>query len=180
MTVYPSELAGVGGSRHAMRQMGRAIAEEANDKLVAALCDPDREMRFIAALDAGVRQCDRTCMQLFAQMRQLVGTQIDLAVHVVNVIGAQPTEARSSVEIVRGVERMSEADMVADSVRFLSERGFRCLPPEAETPEATVEAASGPRAASHGENGKALKGKENGSAAILERLEAGQKLAGEE
>ena len=95
-----------------LRKTGFALCDEANERVLAALVAPDRELRFISSLDAGLARCDRTCMNLYADMRGLVNRKIDLAVNVLNLIGAQPQVARGAVDVMRRVEAASDDDML--------------------------------------------------------------------
>lgn len=121
---YPSDLAGVRG-RDSMSRSGLALVESANDRLLAELADKDFEERFIAALKSGVMHCDRTCMNLYAQMRKLVGTQVELAVNVVNLIGASPDKARSAVRAMERVEGLSEIQAIRKCCAAVSEYSRR-------------------------------------------------------
>jgi hypothetical protein len=126
MTVFAPELGGVGGpqgSRDLFALTGRQLCDAANDRILKALSDEDRERFFIAALDVGLRRGDRTCIRTYAEMRGLVGTKIDLALNVVQLIGGQPAEARSALDAQRNVAALAQdrPAMAAKLARWLLE-----------------------------------------------------------
>lgn len=109
------------GPREQFRLTGRALCDEANDRILAALTDEDRELAFISSLTAGLRRCDRTCMNLYAEMRGLVGSKLDLAAAVMAAVGAGAVLARSAVETVNRASLMSEPAVCREMIQHLRE-----------------------------------------------------------
>lgn len=132
-----------------MERATRGLVATAPDLIRERLSEPRFVERFLASLEAGVGQCDRTCMRIYAEALKLVGAQHDLAIQIVNVIGAQPGEARSAVETMQRVGAMGEPERVAKTVEWLQARGWRCLPPEASV-EATQANGNGHHANGNG------------------------------
>lgn len=169
MNGYPSEMAGVGGSRSALSAMGRSLATNYADEMREELAKPEYRDRFFAAMRAGLQSCDRTCMRLYAESHKLVGSQMDLAAAMFAALGVAIPVALSAVDTVRRVENVSEAEIARSALEVLdamcAEKGVTLEQLRASLSGAEVvggggadhgasEAASAPaRAAAHPHNG---------------------------
>lgn len=126
---FDSPVHGGMGARGLMAQATKGLAALAPDLIRERLCEPEFIEHFLASLEAGVRQCDRTCMRLYAEALKLVGQQVDLSVMIVNQIGVQPAVARASVESLERAKLKSPRQRAEIHAKALREMGWTVEPP---------------------------------------------------
>lgn len=128
MSVFPSEIAGVGGSRRDLAALGRSIALSFADDVREELAKPEYRDRFFASMRAGLGTCDRTCMRLYAECHKLVGAQHDLAAAMLAALGATVEVARGAVDMRQRVESAGPAEVARAAFdaldRLCAERGL--------------------------------------------------------
>lgn len=117
------------GARGLMATATKGLAALAPDLIRERLCEPEFTEHFLASLEAGVRQCDRTCMRLYAEALKLVGQQINLAVAITAEIGVSVPVARGAVESMERAKGMTVRQRLEMHARALREAGWDVTPP---------------------------------------------------
>lgn len=100
----------------------QAVHDDA-EGLRAWLCDPGIEDLWKAAFLARLRHAERDAVRLYAEARKLVNSQVDMAVFVLQTVGAPASEARAAVDSQRNVAALAQdrPAMAAKLARWLDE-----------------------------------------------------------
>lgn len=109
------------GERRSMTALGNGLAAQAPDLIREEISRPPYVDAFCKALLNGLRNGERTALRLYPELHKLVGTQVDLAVTVVNLVGAPPDRARRAVDMLSRVEGQGEQAMMRRAAAALKD-----------------------------------------------------------
>jgi hypothetical protein len=108
------------------------------EKLREEISKPAWQGWWLAAFQTRLQRGERDAVRLYPELLKMVGAQdemIDLARRALGV--ASMAQAQSLIGMARDAQGMTDAELVAKSVAFLREAGWKCLPPEAQVATAT-------------------------------------------
>lgn len=109
------------GGRMSANASARAMASTYRDQILE-LVQPTDLTRWWCSLMAGVGQCDRTCMRLFAEVLRIIEPEKDLVLVYVQQLGINdPQQLASIVSRFREAEGMDEEALAERSERFLTD-----------------------------------------------------------
>jgi hypothetical protein len=125
-TRFRGRSSGVSTLRRHLNALAAADPEAIRKEVIAAGRDP-----FIDGIVAALKDTGRFCysckrsgkekwaFRLFAELADMVGSGVEIAVQVVNLVGAQPREARGAVDMMRRVEAATDDDLARASFAAL-------------------------------------------------------------
>lgn len=137
---------GVSGLRRHLNALALADPEAIRTEVIARGRDPfingligslEETGRYCSECERGGRE--RWAFRLYAELAKLVGSAGDIALTVVNLVGAQPGVAKSAVETVQRVRDMSPRERAEGMADALSKMGWHCEPPEGWSSAEVVE-----------------------------------------